>query len=86
MGHANWTAKAQVIGLMLCLACCTPSMAQSSGAAAPPRTPSVVPSSADLAPLQVIPPSTVDLPAVSKKLPRELGKPDDDLQRRQVRT
>ena len=79
MGHANWTAKAQVIGLTLCLACWTPSMAQSSGVAAPPRTPAVVPSSADLAPLQVIPPSTMDLPAVPKKLPRELGKPDDDL-------
>ena len=79
MGHASWIAKAHVMGLALSVACWTPSMAQSLGVAVPPRTPVVVPSSADLAPLQVIPPSTADLPVAPKKLPRELGKPDDDL-------
>jgi len=61
---------------MLCMGCWAPSKAQAPGAS---RTPAVVPSSTDLAPLQVIPPSTADLPVVPKKLPRELGKPDDDL-------
>jgi hemolysin activation/secretion protein len=79
MGCAGWVAKAQVIGLTLCMACAAPSMAQAPGAAVPPRTPAVVPSSADLVPLQVLPPSTVDMPDVPKKPPRELGKPDDDL-------
>jgi hemolysin activation/secretion protein len=79
MGRATWIERVQVISSTLCLAYLTPSMAQSPGGVVPTRTPIVVPSSSDLAPPQVIPLGTVDLPGVPKKLARELGKPEDDL-------
>jgi len=45
----------------------------------PPRTPSVVPRPAELAPPRIDPPSQVQLPVVPSEVPRELGKPDDDV-------
>lgn len=42
-------------------------------------TPAVVPRSDDLAPRQAQPPGDAALPAAPAPMPRELGKPDDDL-------
>ncbi|MFY9510727.1 MAG: ShlB/FhaC/HecB family hemolysin secretion/activation protein [Rubrivivax sp.] len=42
-----------------------------------PSTPSVVPRSSDLAPLEVVPPKVA--PALPPAPPRELGKPEDDV-------
>ena len=70
MGHARWAAKPRMAG-WLALAWSVAVGAQT--------TPSVVPSSADLSPNRVLPPSTAQLPAAPSALPRELGKPDDDV-------
>ncbi len=83
MGHKKWVAKTQIAGL-LALSCCMAVRAQTAGAAAAPgadapRTPAVVPSSTDLAPRQVLPPSSDPLPSLPGDVPRELGKPEDDV-------
>ena len=83
MGHVTWVAKAQIAGLMV-LSCGMAARAQNTGAAGAaaadaPRTPAVVPSSADLAPRQVLPPSSEPLPGLPGDVPRELGKPEDDV-------
>jgi hemolysin activation/secretion protein len=63
------------------LFCCSAAFAQSVGGAVDlQRTPSMVPSSSELAPLLVLPSTKPQLPEVpSNSPPRELGKPDDDM-------
>ena len=84
MGHVTGAANTRRLGFAgwMGLACCGLAGAQVNPAPAPiepPRTPAVVPSSADLAPRIVVPPSTAQLPPATAEVPRELGKPDDDV-------
>ena len=69
MGHASGAAKSRVAGLL--------GLAWSVAIAA--QTVPYVPSSNELAPLRVVPPSTATLPVAPGVVQRELGKPDDDL-------
>jgi hemolysin activation/secretion protein len=80
MGQVRWAARTWA-ALILIGCCCTAAQAQAGGAAPGalvPRTPAVVPSSSELAPLQVIPDTQIKLPDAPPP-PRELGKPDDDM-------
>jgi len=70
MRQKRWAAKSRIAGLV--------ALAWSAAIAAQ-TTPSVVPSSADLAPSRVVPPSTAQVPMSPAAVPRELGKPDDDV-------
>lgn len=70
-----------LIGLVWCAvaAAQAPAAADPARGNEPPRTPAVVPSSGDLAPRRLVPPSTADLPAAPGVVERELGKSDDDV-------
>ncbi len=75
-------ARVALTTIVIGLLCCAATQAQSvvsPPATNPPRTPSVVPSSSELAPLRVLPPVPATLPEVPAPTPRELGKPEDDL-------
>ena len=78
MGQASWAAKRRIAGLVG-LVWSAAIAAQTAGVAEPPRTPVVVPSSADLAPPRLPPPSNPPLPVAPGAVARELGKSDDDL-------
>ena len=78
MGHARGAVGWRVAGL-LGLAWSLPLAAQTAATADPPRTPAVVPSAADLAPVRVVPPSTSTVPDSPARVVPELGKPDDDV-------
>ena len=69
MGHAIGAAKSRVAGLL--------GLIWSVAIAA--QTVPYVPSSTDLAPLWVVPPSTAPLPMAPAVVQRELGKSDDEL-------
>lgn len=77
MGYPPRVTAAHVLLIWAALAS-LPAVAQTAPPAPPaPTTPSVVPRSADLAPLEVVPPKAA--PALPPAPPRELGKPEDDV-------
>ena len=78
MGYAHGAAAWRIAGL-LGLTWSVPLAAQTAANTDPPRTPSVVPSASDLAPVRVVPPSAATVPMAPASPPRELGKPDDDV-------
>ena len=78
MGRTRRAARAP-LGWCLGLLCVCTAQAQIATPNEPPRTPSVVPRPAELAPSRIDPPSQAQLPAVPSEVPRELGKPDDDV-------
>ena len=78
MGYAHGAAAWRIAGL-LGLTWSVPLAAQTAANTDPPRTPSVVPSSSDLAPVRVVPPSAAIVPTAPGSPARELGKPDDDV-------
>jgi len=78
MAHASRAAEwqvASILGFLFSL----PLAAQTAPNAEPLRTPSVVPSASDLAPVRVVPPALNDVSVPPAAVPRELGKPDDDV-------
>ena len=70
MAHASWAAKARIVGVMGMLI---------GGATLAQTTPSVVPTAKELQPKPTLPPSTAQVPDSPAELPRELGKPDEDV-------
>jgi hemolysin activation/secretion protein len=76
----TWCRPLAMVGFCACLLGNLPApvAAQTAPAAAPIRTPSVVPPASELVPPRTTPESTATVP--DRKVPaRELGKPDDDI-------
>ena len=78
MGRTRRAVKLP-LGWCLALLFAGTAQAQTAGTTEPPRTPSVVPRPADLAPPRIDAPARTQLPAVPGEVLRELGKPDDDV-------
>ncbi len=74
MGQLRWAVKAQMLGLVG-LVCAATALAQT--AQVPGQVP--IPTSTELAPLKVLPPSTATVPTPPAEVARELGKPEDDV-------
>jgi hemolysin activation/secretion protein len=70
MGHAGGAARS---GLALLAGLCI------GGQALAQASQPVVPRAEDLAPRQVVPPSTATLPDAAQRVPREIAKPEDDV-------
>jgi hemolysin activation/secretion protein len=78
MGRAKRAGK---LSIALCIGWSYAGVAlsQTSSPPEPPRTPAIVPSSSELAPPRVAPSSRAQMPEAPAQVPRELGKPDDDV-------
>ncbi len=73
-----WTAACRLAALIGLLAAGS-ALSQVVPPPAPVPTPPPVPRAEDLAPRQVVPPSSATLPESPARVPREIAKPDDDV-------